>query len=116
MPPETDPSLGERGAGEPVMLARWECGHVEVDDGSTHECDGRDVCSAKYFRVYTEDEVRALCERNAELVQRCTAEDGSDLPPARVLAAALQEIADGGWAAGGPKRIALEALSGESDG
>lgn len=34
-----------------VTLACWECGHVEIDDGSTHECDGRDVCMATYHRV-----------------------------------------------------------------
>jgi hypothetical protein len=39
-------------------LAFWECGHVEVDRGKTHPCDGRDVCSATYRRVVLADDVR----------------------------------------------------------
>lgn len=34
-----------------LTLAFWDCGHIEVDDGSVHACDGRDVCSATYRRV-----------------------------------------------------------------
>lgn len=49
MPPE--PSSLRAGITEPVMLAFWDCGHVEVDDGSAHECDGRDVCTATYHRL-----------------------------------------------------------------
>lgn len=29
-----------------VKLAVWDCGHIEVDRGRPHGCDGRDVCSA----------------------------------------------------------------------
>lgn len=29
------------------MVSEWDCGHVEIDQGEPHECDGRDVCSAE---------------------------------------------------------------------
>lgn len=47
-----------------VVLAFWECGHIEVDDGTTHECDGRDVCSATYHKFVSLDAVlKALRDR-----------------------------------------------------
>lgn len=41
------PDLRESGV---IMLAFWDCGHVEVDNGREHACDGRDVCTATYER------------------------------------------------------------------
>jgi hypothetical protein len=46
---------------EPVTLAFWECGYIEVDVGREHPCDGRDVCVASYRRYVPEP---ALGERS----------------------------------------------------
>jgi hypothetical protein len=43
-----------------IVLSFWECGHVEIDDGSTHECDGRDVCSSAVRAGLLADDVLAV--------------------------------------------------------
>lgn len=47
-------------------LAFWECGHVEIDQGKTHACDGRVVCSSTTRRVVLADradELQAAVDR-----------------------------------------------------
>lgn len=74
-------SLIER---DEVVLSFWECGHVEIDDGSTHECDGRDVCVVAEWKKYAPaDDPDPACLLDADGV-----------PDAGAVARLISEIAD----------------------
>jgi hypothetical protein len=60
-----------------LTLAFWECGHVEVDQGKTHECDGRDVCSATYRQVLVVEQQHGDVHRCADCALPTSAAIGS---------------------------------------
>lgn len=60
-----------------LVLAFWECGHVEVDQGKTHECDGRDVCSSTPRQVLVVDHRHVDVHRCADCTLPTSAAIGS---------------------------------------
>lgn len=88
-------SLIER---EPLMLSFWECGHIEVDDGTAHACDGRDVCVAKWVNYVPADQLRGAVATLRDLVEFVEALDSKadDFGELRCVAEAKRIIATAG--------------------
>lgn len=86
-----------------VELTFWECGHIEIDQGETHDCgDDREVCSPTYRQVRVVDAVDvnlAMTDREAETVHHALGavvqlldEVGDTVPPHAPLYGARESL------------------------
>jgi hypothetical protein len=84
-----------------VVLSFWECGHIEIEDGSSHECDGRGVCVAKWRAYVPADPARRAVEALRQIVAH------SEMPADESWPTAYGEVVF-------MARDALDALGGQS--